>query len=470
MKFPIPQPRSLIGRIVFWGMLAFVVLLAGGFLWVRAWLGSYLESEAFRQWLGGMTSRQLQAKCEYEPFHFSGLTVRADGFKAQGTEKAAFSTLELEKIRTGLNLQGLWNKTLQIDDVTIDRFQISLGHTGAPPVPESEIGAIPEKQNSTSSSPSWLSPKLDLRQVVVKEATLLWGEKTPQEGSVAKTEITVKPDGDAWNIGLKGGTVSQHGQPPLDLDHLDVHFQSPIADIPDGLLKFPAGGDIGITGQVNTEKSLEVHVKVNRVSVTPFLPPSVQSRLRGNAFAEIKVSGPMPVEDGLVISGQSHLENAEITQVPILDLIGKIIHSPQFANVKLDTASADFTYANEKVTVTNLVVEKKGFLCIKGRFVVYNSQIDGHFQLGIAHNLLIPILESMIFTHDEGGYRWAPMNVTGPLSSPSNDLVQHIISNPQLLSLAGSAVGDIIKNAPKIEDSTKKVIQGAQGLFNQLHK
>ena len=177
------KPRSLPVRIALWGLPALLILFIGCFFYLRSWLGAYLQSEAFRQWLGGMTSKQLDARCEYEPFHFSGLTINADGFKAQGTAKAAFSTLELDKIRTAINLSGLWNKALEIDDVTIGRFQISLGHTGAPPVPESEIGVKPAREKTpTASGNSWISPRVDLRKLVVHETDVIWGERTPQEG------------------------------------------------------------------------------------------------------------------------------------------------------------------------------------------------------------------------------------------------------------------------------------------------
>ena len=369
----------------------------GGFFWLRSWLGSYLQSEAFRLWLGSMTSKQLDARCEYEPFHFSGLTVNADGFKAQGTQKAAFSTLELDKIRTVINLGGLWNKALEVDDVTVDHLQISLGHTGAPPVPESEIGVEPVQEKAPSSSAyTWLSPRLDLRKLVIKDTNVLWGENTPQAGSMTKTEVTAQPDGNAWNILLEGGTISQKGGPDLKLDHIKLQYQSPILDISEGLLQFPPGGDIGLTGQVNTTKNLEVHVKVNGIPLRPFLPPDVQSKLQGNVFADVKVSGTMPMEGAPEVSGVCHLENGYLTEIPILDFFAKLFHSPRFGKIALNTASANFAYAGEKVTVTNLVVESKGLMSVTGHFVINNSRIDGHFEVGIRHDFTrLPFRASM---------------------------------------------------------------------------
>ncbi|HWB61078.1 MAG TPA: hypothetical protein VG733_16475 [Chthoniobacteraceae bacterium] len=465
MKLPFKQPKSLIGRIFFWGVPSVFLILVVGFLWMRAWLGSYLESEAFREWLAHLTSKQLQARCEYEPFHFAGLSVKADALKAQGTDKAAFSTLELDKLSTAINLSGLWSKSLEIDNVAIDRIRISLGHTGAPPVPESEIGTEPTVQKTAESHPSWFSPTLDLRRVVVNETDVIWGENTPQEGSMQKTEVTVTPNGDAWNIVLQGGTISQHGEPDFKLDHVKVHYQDPMVDISEGVLQFPQGGDIGITGQVNTKKNLEVHVKVNSVPVKPFLPPDQQSHLEGTLFADVTVAGPIPVEDSLSVSGDVHLENANVEGIQLLDFFAKLLRAPGFSKIKLDVASAHFNYTAQKVTITNLIVEKKGLLCVKGKISIVNSRAEGDLEVGIPHEAiqLIPPLETEVFTGSGDGYRW--YHYEGPLSNFQEALVKRIATAaPQ--AVLGLAT-DVLKQVPKIPDDPKKAVQS---LFDKLHK
>ena len=69
----------------------------------------------------------------------------------------------------------------------------------------------------------------------------------------------------------------------------------------------------------------------------------------------------------------------------------------------------------------------------------------------------------MIFTKAEGGYRWAPMNLTGPLSAPQNDLAQRIeraVPNAKCW-----AAEDVFKEVPKVPDAPKKALDG---LLNKL--
>jgi hypothetical protein len=468
VNFKFKTPSSLLGRIALWGLPVLLILFIGGFLYLRSWLNNYLQSDDFRQLLGRITSKQLNARCEYEPFHFSGLTINAEAFKAQGTQKAAFSTLELDKIRTTINLSGLWNKALQIDEVSIDRLQVSVGHTGAPPVPESEIGVEPTQEKTPASSKtSWLSPKLDLRKVIVHDTNVLWGEKTTQAGSVTNTEVTGTPDGDAWNVLLKGGTISQKGGPDLKLDHIKVHYAAPVVSFTDGLLVFPPGGNIGLSGDVDTERKLDVQVRINSIPLKPFLPPSAQSELQGDVFADIKVTGPIPVETPPEVSGSGHLQDGYIEGIPALDSIAKFTRSPQFRKIKLDTASADFDYAGQKVTVTNLLIESKGLVSVTGGFVINNSRINGTFEIGIPHDYLkwLPFLEAKVFTREHAGYRWAPMHVSGPLSSPQEDLLHRV--EMALPAEALDAVTGVVKDLPKVPDVPKKALDG---LFKQIHK
>jgi len=460
---PAKKSRRLIVRIALWALPALLVLFVIGFFVVRTRLNAYLNSDAFRKMLGQLTSQQLNARCEYEPFHFSAMAIKADAFKAQGTVKAAFSTLELDSINTAINLRALWNRVLQIDEVSVARLQVSLGHTGAPPVPESEIGVIPEqpKPASGSSHFAWLSPKLDLRKVVVHDLDVIWGENTPQVGSVRGSAVTVKPDGDnAWNILLQSGTISQKGGPDLMLDHLNARYQDPVVTISDGLLKFPPGGSIALGGEVNTQKHLDVQVKINEIPLKPFLPPDMQAKLKGKVFADIKVSGPMPVETPPEVSGSGRLEGGDIEGIPALDFIAKFTRSPQFRRIRLDKASADFLYAGQKVTVSNILVESHGLVCVQGGFVINNSRINGTFQIGVPHDLVkwLPGLESKVFTVARGSYRWATMHLTGPLNSPNEDLKPRIE-----LALAMSAVDmveGVVKDVPKLPQAPKKLLDG----------
>src|ERR1700744_2753745 len=119
---PIKARRKSLVRIALWALPILLVVFIASFIYLRIWLNGYLQSDSFRLLLGRMTSKQLSAKCEYQPFHFSGLQIHNESFKAQGTARAAFSDLQLDNISVAINLHGLWNKAVEVDDVTVDKL------------------------------------------------------------------------------------------------------------------------------------------------------------------------------------------------------------------------------------------------------------------------------------------------------------------------------------------------------------
>ena len=469
MDTPQKKSRPLFLRIILWSLGVLVVVLIAGGIYVRSWLNGYLESDAFRKLIGDATSKQLKARCEYAPFHFSLMRISTDSFKAQGTAQAAFSTLELDKFHTLLNPGALWDRRLEIDEVSIDRLLVSLGHTGAPSVPESELGldkpvsAKEEKAQPTNSAAARYAPKLDLRKVVVKDTNLLWGENTAQAGAVKNTKVTVTPEDAAWNVLLAGGMISQKGGPDLKLDHIKLHYLAPLVTINDGLLVFPPGGNIALGGEVNLEKKIAVTVKINGIPVTPFLPPSSQSQFHGKVFADVKVNGPMPVTTSPEVSGFAHFEDASVKGYSGLSFLTKIFRMPSLDVIPLHRVSADFVYAGEKITVTNLDVESHGLVAAQGGFVIRGSNINGTFQVGVPHKLImwLPMLESQVFKASHGGYMWTTVHVSGPLKSPKEDLTPRV--EMAIATGAVDLVTGAIKNVPKVPDAAKKMIGGDGG-------
>ena len=267
---------------------------------------------------------------------------------------------------------------------------------------------------------------------------------------------------DAWNVILTGGMISQKGVPDLKLDHLNLHYRAPLITITEGLLIFPPGGNAGLGGEVNLEKNIDVAIKITGIPITPLLPPGSQSKLKGNIFADLKVRGATPLAPAAAeVSGSARLENASAKGVSGLDFLSKLARTPRLDVIPLHRASADFIYAGEKVTVTNLNVESHGLVAIEGGCVIKGAHINGTFQVGVPHEFIkwLPALETQVFKAARGGYRWTTMHVTGPLKSPTEDLTPRI--EMALVAAGMDLVTGNLKNVPKVPDAAKKALQGS---------
>lgn len=437
---------SLLARICLWALPCLFVLLVAGYLGLRAWLNAYLESAAFRDMIAGITARQLKARNgEYMPFRFSGAAIYSEGFKAEGTAQAGFSDLGADQIRADVNLSGLWNHVWEIDQIGVQRVQVSLGHTGGPAPAAQEEPAVAPAQPAKPSTGGfdWLPKKVDLRKIVIQETDLKWGENTAQYGSVKGATVTIAPDGEAWNIYCEGGSVFEKGGPALTIDQARLRYQRPSLFITDGQLRNADGGTVAISGEVNFDKELSVQARLGGIPVTPFLREDWRAKLKGNLFGDLNVQSPLPVQGTPQVSGSLSLAQGELEALPILDQIATFTQTQRFRRVTLTKASANFTYNAGKTTVTNFVADSEGLIRVEGGFIVANNYIDGTFQVGVTPSSLqwLPGSQEKVFTVSHDGYLWTTMRLSGPVDNPKEDL------SPRLIAAAAGSVIDTVQGA-----------------------
>ncbi len=453
---------SLPARIALWSLPVLFVALVGGFLFLRMWINAYLESTPFRRLIGDLTSKQFKASGEYMPFHFAGTAIYSDAFKARGTDKAFFSNMDADQIRAEINLRGLWDHVWLIDGIDIQRVQISLGHTaaGAPAV-DDRVEVAPENNAvPVESRFDWLPKRVDLRKVLIHEANLKWGERTPQEGDVNGAMLTLMPDGDAWNILCDGGKVSQKGTPDVTINQVRLRYQRPSLFITDGQLRYGSEGSIALSGEVNFDSGVDVRAKLSGIPVTPFLREDWRAKLKGNIAGDVKIRAPMPLQTAPQLEGSLSLSQGELEALPILNQIATFTRTQRFRKINLSNVSGNFTEANGKLTVTKFIAESEGLIRTEGSFTIANSSIDGTFMVGVTPGCLqwLPGSQTKVFTISSEGYLWTNVHLTGPLDNPKEDLTPRLMA-----AAAGTAVDtvqDILQQVPKgsLPDVPKKLI------------
>jgi hypothetical protein len=419
-----------------------------------------LHSDAFRNLIGGLTSKQLKADGEYERFSFADNAIYSDGFKARGTAEAAFSDLRADQIRAQINLAGLWRHAWQIDNINIQRLDLLLGHT-ADKQPAAEPRDIPEQSYAVPSMPSfkWLPNHVDLRKVIIHDTNFKWGENTTQPGAITNAEFTITPDGDAWNIVCNSGTITQAGGPKLDIDEATLRYQRSTLYITDASLRYKTDSTIDLSGQVDFGRDFDVRAKLKAIPLEPLLRPDWRAKLKGNLFGDVQISSPLPMAGGPRIEGKLTLAQGELEALPVLDEIATFTTTERFRRIDLTRASADFTRTSDLLTVTNLVAESEGLIRLDGGFTVQNGMIDGTFQVGITPSTIqwIPAaLQNKVFTVSHDGYLWTTMRLTGPVDHPSEDLTRRLAAamvdagidtaKGILNQIPG---GDTIQSAPK---------------------
>lgn len=459
------KSRPLAVRLALWVLPVLFVVVIGGFLAFRLWFNGYLESAEFRHLIDGLTSKYLHARGEYAPLHFGGTAIYSDQFKAHGTPKAAFSELGADNIRAEINLHALWDRSWQIDEITIQRLQASLGHT-APAEGQPEESTLPPETHVAAPSflAGWLPNRFDLRKILVRETDLKWGENTTQPGSLNGSTVTLRPQDGAWNILLEGGSISQTGAPDFTLDRAQLRFQNPVLYITEADLHYGSEGDVEVSGRVDFEKDFDVLAKINGIPVTPFLRDDWRAKLKGNLIGQVKVKSLMPMQGNPAIEGSMQLAQGEVEALPVLDQIATFTSTERFRRLSLTKSSADFKCENGRTTVTNLISESAGLIRVEGGCTIENRMIDGTFQVGVTPASLqwLPGSQSKVFTVSRDGYLWTTMRLTGPLEHPQEDLTQRLVA-----AAAGTVIDTVqgvlqqvsgTDKLPDTKDATKKVM------------
>lgn len=461
MRRPAAGGQIFLRRTLVW---AAVLLLTGGLIALvigPVWFRSYLGGEGFRQVLSQATSRALRAKGEYEPLRHAGSTIYSDRFAAVGGAKAAFQTLVADQARAEFNLGGLWRGSWQIDDVQVQRLQVSFRQR-----PELR-GRIEEELDDRRSPPrgsgffpAWLPARVDLKKATVQEALLEWGDTPGQAGSLRGTRLEISPQGSAWNIVGTGGTLVQGSLPPLTLREVRLRHQGPSLFITDAQLAYGEGGTVGASGEAVFGDRLDLRIQLNGIPLTPFLQENWRLRLTGKAGGDIRVLMPLSGAGAADVQGTVTITEGHLTALPVLDQIALFTRTQQFREIALTKVSARFVQKIDRLNVTEFTAESEGLIRVEGAFTIGNGEINGAFEVGVTAASLqwLPGSQAKVFTVARGGYLWTPMRLSGPLQNPTDDL------RPRLAAAAGDAVIEGVEAVAR--DAAKGVLESPRRVFD----
>ncbi|MEA3189383.1 MAG: hypothetical protein QOD99_3213 [Chthoniobacter sp.] len=431
-------------RIAAWIALSLFASALAAVLVTRVLFGIYLNSEGFRKKIGAAVAQTLKADGTFMPFHFSGPSIYSDGFAARGTE-AFFTELRAEQIRADFNWRGLLHRSWQIDQLELQRLDITFAeHRAEPELRENRGGAVPAR------SDGW---KVDLRGASVRESQWTWGVGTDHAGGVNGAGLRLTPDGDAWLIDAQGGKLVQSGWPELRLETARLRYQPGSLFILDSLFR-QGTGSIKTSGEIAFGSLADMRVELAGIDVNPMLPADWRARLSGKLFGDVKVRAPLGSDatDGVTVDGPLRLADGQLTALPMLDQISTFTRTQRFRQMALSKATADVSRSIERIEARNIVLESEGLMRVEGQCSIANGAIDGTFQVGVTPASLqwIPGSRARVFTVARGGYLWTPMRLTGSADHPTEDLT------PRLVAAAADEVINDVEGS--VRDTTKGVL------------
>ena len=436
------QPK-LWPKVLAWTLGSLVVLFIAATLIGQAWLNSYLKSPAFRQQLEEKASIKMRAKVEIAPVRFQGPQFFSDGFNATGTSEAGFSAVKVENIRGDISLPFILRvifgeRRFRIENVEVQRLSIEC-----------------YKDRIDLSLPPYLEKEraTDINNLTIRDVRVGW-----PGGGLTGTSVSAEKVEGGWKAEGHGGKLIQLGLPSLELDSARVVYKEPSLFVQEAKLR-QDGGEITASGEIVTDKRADLLFKFSRINVTPLLPEDWRAKLHGNLAGELNFGMELGSSAAVpVVKGKVRLDNGVIETLPVLNKIADFLKTEQFRRLELSQASGDVRYDAQGWQVTNLVLEAKQLLAVRGSFTVRGKVIDGTFAIGVTPGPLqwLPGAQEKVFNTMKDGYAWTTLRITGTTDDWHEDLTM------RLKIAAGEAVLDTATEvAGGALDTTKKGIDGA---------
>ena len=435
------------------GVLGVTALFVG-----QSALESYLRGETFRHKTEAALGRILHAEAALEPLERQGIALSSERLELNGTSGAFFSKALLHGVWAELDLGGIWKRLWKVEMIRFQRIEVNLD-------PPSDSFTAPS--NEAHSQPLAVSPwwarflpnRTEVAAIQTDRATL---KRSGFE--LKETRLNAKPQDGGWDISLESGELRSPHLPAMEVSKARVSMQGKNGSLRSARLLVKTGGQVQATGEWGAETGIDLHGKLENVDVRPFLPEWWQARLRGSLIGDIRFLRNSTQPEGQ-LTGELKLQNGTLEGLPLLSQLGTFIGNPRFRQVPLKNASARLTHTATRTTLKDLDLDADGVLRIRGDLSVEKGALKGSLKLGISASLIqwLPGVRSKVFDESADGYVWTPVQVSGSLEEPIEDL------SPRLISEAVGAVSETVRDLPKKLPVTPSPIpEAAKGLMDAV--
>lgn len=402
------------------GLVACAVLVAVFLpIWVTRWLGG----DQFRQLASRQISSFLKTEGELQPLEWSSFSVYSGGFSSRPGAPGPW-LWDLREVRTEISPRLLLDRVLRFPEISIAELSLAAGtQPGVLPV---EMSLPPPGQKDSADLFRDVQVgRVEIRSVGVKPSPASggWGVRGLQVSATPAKQQTefqlrggdlITPFAILGNLQL-GSAKGRYTDPTLYLTSLDA--------------KSPGGGSLQVSGEYTAGPTPRAQGRMNwdrwslpggKIGVGLF---EIPARMSGEfVLQEIRPGGP-------VGQGQVRLVDARLEPGPgsetILGLLGALTAEPRLRGCPLTTAQARWSMQPGLYDVSQIVAEAPGLLRAVGQVRVTGQNLSGQILLGLEKNLgsrVNALTGGECFRREEGGYLYEPINLSGTLSNPQNDL------------------------------------------------
>jgi hypothetical protein len=405
------------------------LLIAGVVLLVL--LGALLPI-AITNWLGGkdfqkIASQQassfLKTEGDFESFDWSSFSVYSAGFATRSGAKGEWNW-DIRDIRTEISPRLLLDRILRFSEISVGSVKMKSG-TGFVFAPES-LSAKPVPASSGGD----LFRDVQVGKVVIKSFGLQPGPTTSGWG-LENVVVEVHPNPQNTTFSIQGGKILSPlaWLGSLSLEQAKGSYVSPQIYLTRLELKSAQGGTLEISGEGRTDST-----SGRKGRLTWDRWPLPDGKIGVGLFdISAKMSGWFELSDwksdGPVGTGQVKLLEARLEpgkgSETILGLLAVLTGEPRLRGCTLSTAQASWTLEPGIYNIRSITAEAPGLLRVNGQVKVVGQSLSGVINLALEKNLgakVSALTGGELFRQEIDGYLNQPIQISGTLDRPENDL------------------------------------------------
>jgi len=439
--------------------IVLIVLMVGALLVAKSSIDAWLKGDAFRDFLVKRASIVLKSQIEMPELKWQGSEIYADSIIARGYEGAAISKLSLDGVRA--KSDGVANRAFRVPDVRVNRLDMLFSEERVER-PQVDSEAISEPP-AAPSMPDWLKKylpeRVEIDVIEIASASVKVEDSAGQTAfALNGVRTTVLPDfrTNLWEMNGQGGKMSLPSQPNIEVKDFALRWKGSDLYIDQSAFGIYDGAYVNGSGEIHFGEGglMDLDFELSSLDIDHIVSEEWQERLTGTVFGPVSMTGSA---GNLVYEGTLNVADCEVKSLPILERIADYTKAEQFRRLPLSEAHTDFKKTGSLLELRNLVVQSDGLLRIEGSIDIDGELLVGDLQIGVTPGTMrwIPGAERKVFVKDRDGFLWAPMQLTGTLSEPKEDL------SGRLIAAAGAAIMEDLPSG--LLNEAQKILGGEEG-------
>lgn len=421
-------------------LLLVVIVLGIGAFFGNRWLTTWVEGEGFRQAMSEEASKGLNFTGEFESIRRTGfLTAMATGFQAsEGTK--AFGKVEASDIHAKFNPLGFFLRRWQFEYLRIGRgtaeIQIYTPH--------------PEPAPAKPWFAMFMPDRVYLNQVTSPEADVVWAYRDSEAGFYGLT-LLITPHGRDFEYHATGGELRMAPLPRMELVKTHLLITREQISLYQLELKEDAGGRLSLKGNAGLmgNRVVDATMTFDGLDVEAWIPEHWKGHFSGNSSGQVTLKATDLEATQSSGTATVRMDQARLVDVPFLAQAAEITGVDTLTEIDFSEFSVTVSWEYPHADLQEIHIGSDGVFQITGQIQIEDGNLSGEVQLGLASKYLdwLPRAKTEIFTRDEGGYLWTPVQLSGTLEHPDQDLsprIMHAVTHSPgvVLKLVGRKIGN----------------------------